>query len=47
MGKTELAKWLLGGGYAEEKPGYGHVSADDLAEALLGSFEIEPIPWST
>jgi hypothetical protein len=35
-----LAEWLLVNGFAEEKRGYGHVSAEDLAEALLETFEI-------
>ena len=35
-----LAEWLLVNGFAEEKRGYGHVSAEDLAEALLERYEI-------
>lgn len=37
----ELAAWLLARGYAEEFSGYGHVSADDLAEALMAEFDIQ------
>lgn len=37
----ELAKWLLDKGYAEERPGYGHVSAEELAEALMTQFDIQ------
>lgn len=45
----ELAAWLLDNGYAEEKPGYGHVTAEELAEALLKQFTMvhklyEPTP---
>jgi hypothetical protein len=36
----ELCNWLLENGYAEEKPGYGHVAAEELAEALLNKFTI-------
>lgn len=36
----ELAAWLLDRGYAEASSGYGHVSADDLAEALMTEFDI-------
>lgn len=35
-----LAKWLVDNGYAEAKAGYGHVSGEDLAEALLARFMI-------
>lgn len=35
-----LSEWLLMGGYAEAERGYGHVSADDLATALLNTFEM-------
>ena len=37
---TDIADWLLGNGYAEEKPGYGHVTAEELAEALHKEFLI-------
>ena len=40
MDHDELAKWLLDRGFAEEKPGYGHVSAEELADALLSEFTI-------
>lgn len=36
----ELAKWLLVRGYAEERSGYGHVSADALAFALTRKYNI-------
>lgn len=36
----ELAAWLLDRGYAERDSGYGHVSADELAEALMAEFDI-------
>lgn len=36
----ELTNWLLAKGYAEEKPGYGHVDADTLAKALTEAFEV-------
>ncbi len=34
----ELCNWLLENGYAEDKPGYGHVTAEELADALLDNF---------
>jgi hypothetical protein len=37
-----LAAWLIDEGYAEEKPGYGHVTGMRLAEALLHRYEIRP-----
>lgn len=37
-----LAQWLLDNGYAEEQSGYGHVSAEDLAEALFEHYHIYP-----
>lgn len=40
VGHAELSRWLLVKGYAEERRGYGHVSADDLAEHLLERFDI-------
>lgn len=36
----ELVAWLLERGYAEEKSGYGHVSADELAAALIETFDL-------
>ncbi|MFS0885346.1 hypothetical protein [Aeromicrobium sp. 179-A 4D2 NHS] len=36
-GRDRLRDWLLAGGWAEEKDGYGHATADDLADALLTS----------
>ena len=33
-----LRDWLLLHGFAEEKRGYGHVSATDLAVAILDTF---------
>lgn len=38
--RDELIAWLLDEGYAEQRPGYGHVTAEDLADALLERFEI-------
>lgn len=36
----ELSEWLLQKGYAEESAGFGHVSADELAQALIDKFDI-------
>lgn len=36
----ELVAWLLAKGYAEESSGYGHVSAQDLAEALTEKYDM-------
>ena len=38
--KEELSSWLIRNGYAEEKPGYGHVSGDELADELLSHYTI-------
>lgn len=38
--KSEVVAWLLTHGYAEEQPGYGHVSADELAEALISEWDL-------
>lgn len=38
--KNEVVDWLLANGYAEEKPGYGHVSADELAQALIDEWDL-------
>jgi len=38
--QAELVKWLLDRGFAEEKSGYGHVSADELAAALIEAFDL-------
>lgn len=38
--KDELVAWLLEKGYAEEESGFGHVSADELAEALIQRFDV-------
>lgn len=35
-----LARWLVLNGYAEDTRGYGHVTGEDLAEALLKKFII-------
>lgn len=40
IGAEELAAWLLENGFAEERRGYGHVSAEELAEALTDAFVI-------
>lgn len=36
----ELTAWLLEKGFAEEKSGYGHVSAEELATAILDRFDV-------
>lgn len=36
----ELVAWLLAKGYAEEKPGYGHVDAQTLAADLVDTFDV-------
>lgn len=36
----ELIQWLLENGFAEEKPGYGHVDAETLAQALINRFDV-------
>lgn len=36
----ELVAWLLEKGYAEEEPGFGHVDAQALAEALTNKFDM-------
>lgn len=41
-GRDRLRDWLLAGGWAEEKDGYGHATADDLADALLASGFVTP-----
>jgi hypothetical protein len=40
VGPLLLSLWLIEHGYAEEKRGYGHVTGEDLAEALLAAFVI-------
>lgn len=35
MIRDDFRDWLLDNGYAEEMPGYGHVTADDLADAVM------------
>lgn len=35
-----LAAWLVGNGYADAEPGYGHVTGTALADALLAEFDI-------
>lgn len=35
-----LTRWLLDNGYAEPRAGFGHVSAEQLADALLGNFTL-------
>lgn len=37
---VELTKWLLENGLAEEQSGFGHVSAEDLAQKLVDKFDI-------
>jgi len=38
--QQELVTWLLENGFAEEKPGYGHVDAETLAAALRERFDV-------
>lgn len=38
--RDEVIAWLLDNGFAEEQSGYGHVSAEELADALLARFEL-------
>lgn len=33
--RVNLAGWLIDRGYAEVERGYGHVSGEDLADALM------------
>lgn len=33
--RERLIEWLLSNGYAEPERGYGHVSAEALADALI------------
>lgn len=40
MKAEEIAAWLLENGFAEEKSGYGHVSAEELATALVDKFDV-------
>ena len=39
--REQLIRWLLDNGYAEEYEGYGHVSAERLADALLDQYLME------
>ena len=36
----KLKAWLLAKGYAEPERGYGHVSAEELADSLLATFDV-------
>ena len=36
----KLRSWLLARGYAEEDRGYGHVSAEELADAILTTWDL-------
>jgi hypothetical protein len=40
MKVEELVAWLLDNGYAEEKSGYGHISAEELASALVDNYDV-------
>lgn len=40
MRVDELVAWLLERGYAEEASGHGHVSAEELATALVDTFDV-------
>jgi len=42
MTKDDLQKWLIEGHWAETQRGYGHATAEDLAEALWQVFDIVP-----
>lgn len=37
---VELVKWLLDNSFAEEREGFGHVTADTLAAALIQEFDV-------
>jgi hypothetical protein len=43
LNRDELSAWLVNRGYAEQERGYGHVTGDDLADALLSEFFIRPL----
>lgn len=38
--QEEMVEWLLENGFAEEQSGFGHVSAEELAQELIKKFEI-------
>lgn len=38
--RTILINWLLAQGFGERYPGYGHATAERIAEALLEAFDI-------
>lgn len=46
IGPKLLALWLTAHGYAEVERGYGHVTGEELAEALLATFVIKLPPQS-
>jgi hypothetical protein len=39
--RDELVKWLLAEGFAEQEPGFGHVTANELADDLLKRYEVK------
>lgn len=49
MTKDEFIDWLLRHGFAEERRGYGHATAEDIAEKLWddGFFIGDAIDWSS
>lgn len=40
VSENALARWLVLHGLAEDVRGYGHVTGDDLAAALVAKFDI-------
>ena len=38
--RQQLVHWLTINNFAETHRGYGHVTVDELADALLGEFEL-------
>lgn len=38
--EEELISWLLENGLAEEESGFGHVSAEELAQKLIDRFDV-------
>lgn len=37
---ADLAEWLVANGYAEDKPGYGHVDGEALVRSLVDRFKM-------
>lgn len=38
--EDELVEWLLANGFAEAESGFGHVSAEELAQKLIDRFDV-------